>query len=300
MAETGFAVLGMGKLGGGELNFSSDVDLIYVYDTDRGRVGRGRGAPPRGEYFRALARRLTTVLSDLTEEGYVYRVDLRLRPEGGAGAVALPLSAFSRYYGERGATWERLALLKAWPAAGDRALGARCLAQTRAFVFGRPFAEAETQEVRRLKGQIDRKMAVRGESLRHVKLGIGGIREIELVVQVLLARFGRRQPRLRQRGTLSALAAVARAKLLSAEQCQLLIEAYLFLRDVENKLQMVADTQLHVLPEDPEAIRTHALRLGYRDHHGIAAGEALLEDYRRHTGAVHDLFGQVIGGISPA
>jgi glutamate-ammonia-ligase adenylyltransferase len=291
----GFVVLGMGKLGGGELNFSSDVDLVYVYDTDRGRIGRGAKAPSRGAYFQALARRLTIVLADLSEEGYVYRVDLRLRPEGSSGSVALPLPAFARYYRTRAATWERLALLKAWPAAGDRALGARCLARTRAFVFGRPFADAEMDEVRGLKRQIDRKVGLRHEQDRHVKLGVGGIREIELVVQVMQARFGRRRPGLRQRGTLAALDALARAGVVSPGERQPLVDAYLFLRDLENKLQMVADAQVHVLPEDPEAVRACALRLGYRDRQGIAAGEALLEDYRRHTSAVHRCFEQVIG-----
>jgi len=295
-SRRGFVVLGMGKLGGGELNFSSDVDLVYVYDTDRGRMGRGAQAPGRDGYFQALGRRLTAVLADLTEEGYVYRVDLRLRPEGGAGSVALPLSAFAGYYRVRGATWERLALLKAWPAAGDRALGMRCLEQTRAFVFARPFADAESEEVRRLKGQTDRKVGLRGESQRHVKLGIGGIREIELVVQVLQVRFGRRRPRLRQRGTLGALGAFLRACVLSSEEGQTLVDAYLFLRDVENKLQMVADAQVHVLPEDPEAVRACALRLGYRDEQGLAPGEALLEDLRRHTEAVHRIFQRVVGG----
>src|SRR5262249_54641242 len=139
LAKTrGFTVVGMGKLGGRELNFSSDVDLVYVYDTDEGEIGAGSAALSRGEYFRSLARRLTNHLASVTHEGYVYRVDLRLRPEGGAGSVAWPLAAFGAYYDTRGATWERLALLKAWPVAGDLRLGARFLAQARRVLRGRP------------------------------------------------------------------------------------------------------------------------------------------------------------------
>ena len=123
-----------------------------------------------------------------------------------------------------------------------------------------------------------------------MKLGIGGIREIELVVQMLQVRFGRGRPGLRQRSTLLALDALRDEDLLVPAEHRALSKAYLFLRDVENKLQMVSDAQVHVLPEDPEEVRRCALRLGYRDQHGIAAGEALLDDYRRHTEAVHRLF----------
>jgi glutamate-ammonia-ligase adenylyltransferase len=292
----GFVVLGMGKLGGRELNFSSDVDLVYVYDRDHGGVGRGRAGPSRGQYHQALARRLTAALGEVTAEGHVYRVDLRLRPEGGAGSVTLPLSAFAAYYRTRGATWERLALLKAWPVAGDRDLGARCLQRTRGFVFNRPFEEPALAEVRRLKRQIDQRTSQRSEQGRHVKLGVGGIREVELLTQVLQARFGRQRPGLRQRGTLPALDALLEEDLLAPAEHRTLQKAYLFLRDVENKLQVVSDAQVHVLPEDPEEIRRCALRLGYRDGDGdLTAREALLTDYRRHTEAVHRLYARVVG-----
>jgi glutamate-ammonia-ligase adenylyltransferase len=290
----GFVVLGMGKLGGRELNFSSDVDLIYVYDTDDGRMAPGLGTPSRSQYQQALARRLTVALGEVTGEGYVYRVDLRLRPEGRAGSVALPASAFASYYRTRGATWERLALLKASPVAGDRTLGARCLEETQGFVFGRPFGEPALEEVRRLKRQIDQKTTARSEQARHVKLGTGGIREVELLTQVLQARFGGERPRLRARGTLDALDALQEADLLAAADHRDLQRAYLFLRDVENKLQMVSDAQVHVLPEEPEELRRCALRLGYRDQHGVAAGEALADDYRRHTETVHRIYERVL------
>jgi [glutamine synthetase] adenylyltransferase / [glutamine synthetase]-adenylyl-L-tyrosine phosphorylase len=291
----GFTVLGMGKLGGGELNFSSDVDLIYVYDRDSGRWGRGDAAPARGQYFQDLARRLTAVLAEVTQEGHVYRVDLRLRPEGRMGSVALPLPAFARYYRTRGATWERLALLKAWPVAGDRALGATVLERLRPFVYGRPFAEAALGEVRRLKRQIDQRMAVRAESARHVKLGVGGIREVELLTQVLQLRHGRRRAGLRQRGTMAALTALSGAGLLGAGEHQTVARAYLFLRDVENKLQVVSNTQVHALPLDAEGLRACARRLGYQDRPGLAASDAFLADYRRHTAAVHEIFRRVLG-----
>jgi glutamate-ammonia-ligase adenylyltransferase len=285
----------MGKLGGHELNFSSDVDLIYLYDADRGRMDPARSQPSRGQFHLALGRRLTVALGEVTAEGYVYRVDLRLRPEGGAGNVALPLSAFASYYRTRGATWERLALLKARPVAGDHDLGFRGLEKVRGFVFGRPFDEESLEDVRRLKRQIDHRTAARSEQARHVKLGTGGIREVELLTQVLQVRHGSKRPKLRARGTLPALQALRDDDLLAEADHADLARAYLFLRDVENKLQMVSDSQVHLLPQEPEELRRCGLRLGYRDAPGMAAGEALAVDYRRHTEVVHRIYERVLG-----
>jgi glutamate-ammonia-ligase adenylyltransferase len=278
-----FAVLGLGKLGGRELNYSSDVDLVYVYD--------GADAAEA----EALARALTRVLHDVTEEGHVYRVDLRLRPEGGAGRVAIPASAFVEYYEARGVTWERLALLKARAVAGDLELGRRCLEQTAPFVFDRPFDAAALEDVRSMKRSVDAKVVARGEAERNVKLGRGGIREIELVAQVLQLRFGARLAALRARGTVEALDALHVLGVLALPEHRALTDAYAFLRDVENKLQMVADAQVHVLPRDPVEQRRLALRIGLRDRGARTAEDALRDAYARHTDAVHRAFEQVVG-----
>jgi glutamate-ammonia-ligase adenylyltransferase len=295
-AVTGFTVLGLGKLGGGELNYSSDVDLVYLYDRAGGRLTRGSGAPERARYFETLAQRVTGALADTTAEGYVYRVDLRLRPEGRAGAVALPLAAFERYYRLRGRTWERLALLKAWPVAGDRGLGVRFRARVRSFIYGTRLSLSALEEVRGIKSEIDRKIAVRGETNRHVKLGLGGIREIEFVTQALQIRYGNRRPAIRQRGTLSALHALRAAGRLPREEHDVLVGAYLFLRDVENKLQIASDAQIHVLPESPGELRACALRLGFLDQPPGRAAQDLLSAYRTHTSAVRSIFEATIHG----
>ena len=142
IAGSGFTVIALGKLGAGELNFSSDVDVVYLYASDRGRMARRASAPTRDDYYTALARRITSYLAETTAEGSVYRVDLRLRPEGRMGALAQTLRGFEEYYRTRGRTWERLALLRARPVAGDRPLGVRFLGRVRAFLFGRPFDAA--------------------------------------------------------------------------------------------------------------------------------------------------------------
>jgi glutamate-ammonia-ligase adenylyltransferase len=295
-AGSGFTVLALGKMGAGELNFSSDVDLVYLYASDRGRMARRRDAPTRDEYYGALARRVTSYLAETTDEGSVYRVDLRLRPEGRVGAIAQPLRALEDYYRTRGRTWERLALLRARPVAGDRPLGFRFLKRVRPFLFGRPFDGAAVAEVRRLKEETDLEVAKKGETDRNVKLGTGGIREIEFLVQAFQLRFGRRRPGLRVRDTLGALDALRHARLLGDDEHRDLRRAYVFLRDVENKLQMVADAQVHSLPTSDDEIRLCALRLGYGDEKDLGAGGLLLRDHRSHTEAVHRIFTSVFSG----
>ncbi len=283
---TGFTVLGMGKLGGGELNFSSDVDLIYLYASD----AENHGSLSAAEYFRRLCRKITAALHDFTPEGYVYRVDLRLRPEGKSGYIAYPLDGFKRYYQTRVGTWERLALLKAWPVAGNRQLGRAFLDMARAFIYDLPFDNKSLQDMRKMKRQIDEKMSARDQRDTNVKLGTGGIREIELIAQTIQARHGGRFPSIRQRNTLKALGALFNTSLLSAEEHHTLTRAYLFLRDVENKLQMANDTQTHSLPNDAAELNTCARRLGYTGTNAISASDQFLTDYRRHTQHVNRIF----------
>ena len=281
---TGFAILAMGKLGGGELNFSSDVDLIYLYSSDEEEFG----SITASEYFRRLCQKITTGLNEFTSEGYIYRVDLRLRPEGKAGSIACSLNRFERYYGSRIGTWERLALLKAWPVAGSSALGQAFLEMAHPFIYDTPFDLKAEEDVRSMKRKIDEQMAAREQRNRNVKLGIGGIREIELIVQSLQVRHGARIPQIRQRKTLDALDALHEQSLITGEERDTLVRAYVFLRDVENKLQMVNDAQTHSLPREREELTTSARLLGYSD------AEPFLGDYRLHTSQVNRIFARYV------
>jgi glutamate-ammonia-ligase adenylyltransferase len=285
----GFAVLALGKLGGGELNFSSDVDLVYVHRD----AGPGASSDARAQ---ALGRQLTAVLADTTEEGLVYRVDLRLRPEGRAGSISHSLAAAAEYYRWRGATWERLALLKARPVAGDPDVARELLSRARPFVWGQPFGPDAVEEVLRHKRESDRRLAARQLETRHVKLGRGGIREIELVTQVLQIRAGGKLRQPRARATLVALESLRSVGALSAAQHRKLAQAYVFLRDVENKLQMAHDTQTHVLPESEHGLSELAARLGYRSPGGPATSR-FAADRGRHTEAVRGVFDLVLGGL---
>jgi glutamate-ammonia-ligase adenylyltransferase len=301
MIETGFAVIAMGKLGGGELNFSSDVDLLYVYASDDGATAPGGRAGARGasrgisneEYFERLARDITKALADATQEGHVFRVDLRLRAEGTSGQLARSLDRYERYYGTRGEQWERMALLKAWPVAGDPSVGAAFLNRIKPFIYRRSDAqtpEAVLTQVKAVKDMIDEKMAGRGQERRNVKLGRGGIREIEFIVQAAQILCGGRLPGIRDRNTMGALERLARHKLLSPSDKTALEQAYVFLRDVEHKLQMVHDLQTHALPESPDELARCAIRLGYNAADRRAAGRKFLADHRRHTANVHRIF----------
>ena len=303
--ETGFTVIGMGKLGGHELNYSSDVDLIYLYEAHGGETrssdGR-RAAVPAGvgisneEYFEILARELTRVLSEPTREGYVFRVDLRLRAEGASGQLARSLDEYRRYYAARGQVWERLALLKAAPVAGSQAVGQAFLKMVKPFVLGaggkvdHDQALAIVQDVRAVKDMIDAKMTDRGHGQRNVKLGIGGIREIEFFVQTIQVLAGRKVPALLDRSTLGSLDRLVGKKLLSIKERDALAAAYLFLRDVEHKLQMVHDLQTHSLPAEADELERCAVRMGYGAEDRKKAVVSFQADHQRHTEMVHRTF----------
>ena len=303
--ETRFTVIGMGKLGGHELNYSSDVDLIYLYESHDGetRAPRdGRAAIPAGvgisneEYFEILARELTRVVIEPTREGHVFRVDLRLRAEGSVGQLARSLEEYRKYYTARGQVWERLALLKASPVAGSYEVGQAFLKLVKPFVLGtggkmdRDKASAIVEDVRAVKDMIDAKMTDRGHAQRNVKLGTGGIRELEFFVQTIQVLAGRKVPALLDRSTLGSLNRLAQKKLLSIEDRDALTSAYLFLRDVEHKLQMVHDLQTHALPESSEELERCAVRMGYGAEDRKKAAEFFHADHQRHTEIVHRTF----------
>lgn len=306
--ETGFTVIGMGKLGGHELNYSSDVDVLYVCESHEGetrRVVSGRrnakgpvqGSLSNEEYFEILARELTKALTEQTHEGYLYRVDLRLRAEGSVGQLTRSLDEYDTYYRTRGQAWERLALLKAWPIAGSPEVGKSFIKLVRPFVLApsskRRAVEqglAIVEEVRSVKERIDAKMAERGQEQRNVKLGGGGIREIEFLVQTIQVLAGHRLPEILDRGTIGSLARLHSVDILSLKQQTALTRAYQFLRDVEHKLQMVHDMQTHALPDRQDKLERCAIRMGYT---GASRSDALKQfqaDHAAHRTVVHDIF----------
>jgi glutamate-ammonia-ligase adenylyltransferase len=260
--EAEFAVLGMGKLGGRELNFSSDVDLIYLASSFDGETPGPRPIPYE-LYFTRLAEGLTRAMSAVTADGFVFRVDLRLRPEGGVGGLVVPLRQAEIYYEAWGQTWERAALVKARPVAGSRALGEAFLAMVEPFVYRRYLDFTAIEEIRALKRRIDTEVRRGGQATSNVKLGVGGIREIEFFVQAIQLIHGGRTPSVRCRGTLEALEALAARGLVRERETAALAGAYVFLRTVEHRIQVVAERQTHLLPSSPDETARLARGLGF-------------------------------------
>lgn len=277
-------VLGFGKLGARELNFSSDIDLVFVYP-DAG-VSDGSRTLDSDEYFARLGQRLIGVLDRNTADGFVFRVDMRLRPFGGSGPLAMSFAAMENYYQNHGREWERYALVKARPVAGDLDAGERLLRTLRPFVYRRYLDFNAFESLRDMKAMIAREVAREGLE-NNIKLGRGGIREVEFVGQVFQLIRGGREAALRQRGIRPVLAHLADAGYLESADAAALDAAYVFLRRVENRLQMAADRQTHDLPEDdPRRLRL-AWAMGFAGWPGFhAALEA-------HRAAVRTVFDQV-------
>lgn len=261
--DCGYVALGMGKLGARELNFSSDVDLIVLYDPKR-LPSITRQGPE------ALAQRLTrdliTLMSERTADGYGFRVDLRLRPDPGATPLAVPLNAALAYYESLGQNWERAAMIKARPVVGDLPMGRAFLKEIRPFIWRRSLDFLAIQDIHAIKRQI---YAAKGGSVvaiegHNVKLGRGGIREIEFYAQTQQLIWGGRAPSLRENRTVQALRALATEGLIKPDVAEELAESYAFLRWVEHRLQMIADQQTHSLPDNEEGIERLAVFLGYQ------------------------------------
>jgi glutamate-ammonia-ligase adenylyltransferase len=254
------SVIGLGKLGGQELNYSSDVDVVVVY-TDEGSTfkERPRKAEPTGrglgnhQFFLRLTEAFVAEVTRLTSEGSLFRIDLRLRPEGKAGPLARSLTSYESYYAQWGQTWERMMLIKARPVAGDPTLGADFLEMIQPFRYPRSLNQRVLQEIAAMKDRIETEVVRSGEIDRNVKLGRGGIREIEFVTQTLQLLHGGRNPFVQDAQTLPGLAKLARYNLLSSDEAQALSAAYCWLRDVEHRLQMENNLQTHTIPTERRA-----------------------------------------------
>ena len=267
--RTELSVIGLGKLGGQELNYSSDVDVMVVY-SDEGstfkqppRKGEttGRGLSNH-QFFLRFTEAFIAEVTRLTAEGSLFRIDLRLRPEGKAGPLARSIGSYESYYAQWGQTWERMMLIKARPIAGQPALGAEFLEMIQTFRYPRSLNERVLQEVAAMKDRIEAEVVKLGEIDRNVKLGRGGIREIEFVTQTLQLLQGGQNPFLQDPQTLPGLAKLARYNLIKVEEATALSAAYSWLRDVEHRLQMDNNLQTHTVPTERRARQRLAALMG--------------------------------------
>jgi glutamate-ammonia-ligase adenylyltransferase len=288
-------IFALGKLGGRELNYSSDIDLVFAHEASGETTGGSRPAEVEA-YFTALAEEVTTTLDKVTENGRVYRVDLRLRPHGSAGQLVKGRRDLLNYFQTEGRTWERQAWLKALPVAGDIALGHELLDAIAPFVFQRYLSLDAIGDIQALKRQIEISVARRGETEDEVKLGRGGIRDIEFTVQFMQLLHGSEHPKVRGGNTLNALYDLRREGLLSDKETDPLAAAYVFLRNVEHRLQLYGDLQVHRLPSDQKTRRRIAQSLGYADQLAASgqpaqsAEDQFEADRARHTSRTRDVF----------
>ncbi|MFN8027588.1 MAG: hypothetical protein U0W40_14885 [Acidimicrobiia bacterium] len=271
-----FAVIAMGKLGGRELNYASDVDVLFVHDGDP-------------ELAAQSARRLLTVMSQPGEQGIVFRTDADLRPEGAAGPLSRTLDSYLHWYETWARPWEFQALIKARPVAGDPDLGRRFVEATRRFVWPERLDADTVREIRAMKERAEAQLAARGLADRELKRGRGGIRDIEFAVQLLQLVHGRHDDAVRSPTTLDALGALAAGGYVTHTDAQRLDHAYQFLRTVEHRLQLQDEQQTHTVPDD-DAARTRLARvLGYRDEPWRGALEGFDADAREQQRAVRSI-----------
>jgi glutamate-ammonia-ligase adenylyltransferase len=281
-------IIGMGKLGGGELNFSSDIDLIFTYPHN-GETQGARRSIDNAVFFTRLGQRIIKALEQPTEDGFCYRVDMRLRPFGESGPLVMSYGAIEDYYQEQGRDWERYAMVKA------RVMGREMFScyqelrqMLRPFVFRRYIDFSAIQSLRRMKSMIRSEVRRRG-LVNNIKLGAGGIREIEFIVQVFQLIRGGREPNLRQRGLLETLDSIEQLGLLSVAECGHLRHAYLFLRRLENRLQALADKQTQTLPDNEKEQLQLTVAMAF------SSWSELQQEAVNHMANVHGVFQDLIG-----
>jgi len=289
--EPRFCVLGMGKFGGRELNFSSDIDLVYLYSSERGETlgvenerGEIKNRIEVHPYFVKLAEMVTRAIGQVTEDGFVFRVDCNLRPEGSRGEMAISLRGAEVYYESWGQSWERAAMLKGRPVAGSKELGERVIKTLTPFIYRRYLDYGMVEDIKTMKQKIDRNLSRAREGEVNLKLGWGGIREIEFFVQALQLIYAGKNVHLRERNTLKALELLRREELIGDEECRNLSEAYVFLRTVEHRIQMVQERQTHNLPKKEEEMALLARRCGF------AGADEFTRTLARHRENVHVIY----------
>jgi len=280
--QTGFGVLGMGKLGGRELNYSSDIDLIFLYG-DEGFIN------PRFSYHEFFTRLAEKIVSEFAERGNaLFRIDLRLRPEGSSGPLVRGLASTENYYAGYGETWERMALIKARGIAGDRELLYEFEHRLQPFIFPKTVSDELVTEISALKERIERDLLDADDLYRNVKLGFGGIREVEFIVQTLQVLHGARHAFLQERNTLEAMSALAELEIMPRKEVDALRSAYVFLRAVEHRLQIVREQQTHTLPAKSED------RFLLAKSMGLDSVEAFDQQYGEQTFTVRVIFDRLL------
>ncbi len=284
-----FSIFGLGKLGGHELNFGSDLDLLLVYEEPEETLP---AVPPGGlqSYYVALSQMIFTLTSEMTPAGFAYKIDTDLRPEGSRGMLVLSLKGYVDYFQSRGRIWEQQAMTRARFVAGSRALGDKFLQAVHAFTYRPKLEYGSLIEISRLRDRMEKELAGESKKGRNVKLGKGGLADIEFTAQILQLMHGNRNPRLRQTPTLEVLKQLAACGILDQTEAEQVQTHYLFLRNLECALRLLNQPFTNHLPKETESLAALARLLGYPQAAGPERARALLEDYDRHTRDVRTFY----------
>ncbi|MGP0630001.1 bifunctional [glutamate--ammonia ligase]-adenylyl-L-tyrosine phosphorylase/[glutamate--ammonia-ligase] adenylyltransferase [Nitrospina sp. 32_T5] len=297
--ESEFTILAMGKLGGRELNYSSDIDLIYIYTSAEGETkAHSLISPTSGtitcyEFHTKLGQRITRLINEITSDGNVFRVDLNLRPEGQNGEIAHSLSFCETYYESVGRTWERQALIKARVSAGSEKLGQQFFSMIRPFVYRKTLDFNAIEEVKALKRKVDANLKQKKQEKGNIKLGFGGIREIEFIIQSYQLLFGGRDSSLRDTGTLSTLAKLKEREFVGTDEYNKLYDAYIFLRNLENRVQLTFGLQTYSIPRETRSQAVLARKMGCQAGNVSSLADNLQKEFERHTCFVGAMFDQL-------
>jgi len=287
----GLAVIGVGKLGGRELTYGSDLDVLFVYSEPRAT------APPPGltvfEYFNKVAEKTLSYLSTLTREGFVFRMDTRLRPTGSKGPLVQSITAFKQYYAEQAETWELQSVLQARCAAGDRIVGAEFTTAIQNVIYQKRGNATIAHDILAMRKRMEEEIGRESSANYNIKQGAGGIVDIEFLVQYLQLLYGHEDVLLRVPGTYNALRALHKRKLIETDSYDVLKRAYLFMRQLESRMRIISNQATSELNRNPENLYLLARRMGYADT-DTSAGQKLLLDYERLSLKVREIYDRTL------
>jgi glutamate-ammonia-ligase adenylyltransferase len=289
-----FAVLAMGKMGGGELNYHSDLDIIYIYDHQG--FTNGEKQISNHEYFAKLGQKIIMILTTQTREGYVYKIDTRLRPSGNAGPLVTSLESFRDYHRRESQVWERQALTKSRVVLGEELLSEAIEEVVRQSVYGSGSHESVRPEIHRLRMRMENEIAKESEGNYNIKTGRGGMVDVEFIVQYLQLCHGHKMPDIRNANTLVSLKALRANGVFSPEDGEILINGYKFLRRLENRLRIIHDYSMNDLGGSKSYLNKLALRLGH-DPKLKNPGDALMKEYELLTDAVREVYARILGEV---
>ena len=288
-----FCIIGMGKLGGHELNFGSDLDVLLVYDEG------GKESPEEGfaAYYAGLSQLIYKLTSEMTNAGYAYKIDTELRPEGDAGVLVLSVEGYEKYFQTRARIWEQQSLVRARVVAGNAKVGKKFIESSQKFVYQDKFEYGALIEISRLRERMEQELAKEATKGKNVKLGFGGLADIEFAVQILQLIHGKKFPRLRGTNTLSTLQSFVALGLVHQVIGEELQDSYLFLRNLECVLRIIRQTPTKNLPKENKELAPVARLLGYEAESADTLADALLADYDLHTQRVRKHYRKIIGNL---